>query len=260
VCLFIAILIFGTVARAAEVIPAAPAHHFNDYANVVPDATAQDLDRKLAEFEKQTSNQIVVAVYPRMQTDSSIEDYTVRIAQKWGVGQKDRKNGAVLFVFIQDRKMYIQVGYGLEGALPDATAKQIIEDEIKPKFRNGDYAGGLTAGIGAIMSATKGEYTARAHSGHGGGSPLVGLFIIVIIVVVMMIIASRTSGSRTYTSYGGRRRGGWMGPIIIPGGGWGGRGGGFGGGWGGGGGGGWGGGGFSGGGGGFGGGGAGGSW
>ena len=70
-----------------------------------------------------------------METDSSIEDFTQRIAQAWGVGKKDRKNGAVLFVFIEDRKMYIQVGYGLEGTLPDATAFDITERHIKPHFR-----------------------------------------------------------------------------------------------------------------------------
>ena len=81
-----------------------------------------------------------------MQSDSSIEDYTVRVAQSWGVGQKGKSNGAVLFVFTQDRKMYLQVGYGLEGALPDALAKRIIENEIKPYFRNGDYDGWLAGG------------------------------------------------------------------------------------------------------------------
>src|SRR4051794_1719176 len=104
----------STAARGAETIPPRPAHYFNDYANVVDRATTARLDRQLADFDKQTSNQIVVAIYPRMQSDSSIEDYTVRVAQQWGVGQKSRNNGAVLFVFVNDRKMFMQVGYGLE--------------------------------------------------------------------------------------------------------------------------------------------------
>jgi uncharacterized protein len=251
------VMLISGAARAAEVIPPKPAHHFNDYAQVVSDSVAQDLDRKLADFEKQTSNQVVVVIYPKMQSDSSIEDYTVRVAHGWGVGQKGRDNGIVLFVFIQNRTMFIQVGYGLEGALPDALAKQIVEQEIKPRFRNNDYAGGLTAGINAILAATKGEYKAlpqrnvnRQDDGSGWG------FLIVVIVFVIFWIIARRAGSRTY----GRRGVGWM-PILFPpmgGGGWGRS---SGGGWGGGGGGGsWGGGGFSGGGGGFGGGGAGGSW
>src|ERR1700686_4221291 len=93
-----------------------------------------------------------------MQSHSSIEDYTRRVAQSWGVGQKDKRNGAVLFVFVQDHKMFIQVGYGLEGALPDATAFDITEYQIKPHFRSNDYGGGLAAGIDSIFKAIRGEY------------------------------------------------------------------------------------------------------
>src|ERR1700733_12875321 len=93
-----------------------------------------------------------------MQSDSSIEDYTVRVAEAWKVGQKTKSNGAVLFVFVQDHKMFLQVGYGLEAVIPDATAKQIIDNEIKPPFKNGDFDGGVTAGVKAIIAATRGEY------------------------------------------------------------------------------------------------------
>src|SRR3984893_4489102 len=109
-------------AQAAEVIPPKPTAYFSDYAGVVSKDAAQRFNKQLAQFERDTSNQVVVAVFPKMESESSIEDYTQRVAQSWGVGQKDRRNGVVLFVFVQDRKMFIQVGYGLEGALPDATA------------------------------------------------------------------------------------------------------------------------------------------
>ncbi len=145
-------------ARAAEIIPPPPAQYFNDYANVVSPATATELNRTLEQFERDASSQILVTVFPKMQSDSSIEDYAVRVAQSWKVGQKGKDNGAVLFVFVQDHKMYLQVGYGLEGALPDAICKRIIENEIKPHFRNGDFDGGLRAGITAILQATRGEY------------------------------------------------------------------------------------------------------
>ena len=145
-------------AGAAEVIPPVPAQWFNDYAHVVSPATATRLNKTLEDFEHATSSQVVVAVFPTMPSASSIEDYTVRVAQAWKVGQKNKNNGVVLFVFVQDRKMFIQVGYGLEGALPDATCKRIIEDELKPRFRNNDFDGGLSAGVAAILAATKGEY------------------------------------------------------------------------------------------------------
>lgn len=243
---------------AAEVIPPAPSRYFNDYANVIPPATAQSLNRQLEDFERQSSSQIVVGVYPKMQSDSSIEDYTVRVAQSWRVGQKAKDNGAVLFVFIQDRKMYLQVGYGLEGAIPDAIAKRIIEDEIKPHFRSGDYAGGLSAGVAAIMAAARGEYQGTGRTAAEGGRRGNGVHFVAILAIVgvfLLLALVKRAGGRSYSRRGYSRWGGW--------GGWGG-GGWTGGSWGGGGGGGWsgggGGGGFSGGGGSFGGGGAGGSW
>jgi uncharacterized protein len=93
-----------------------------------------------------------------MQSDSDIADYTYRVKETWRVGQKGKDNGAVLFVFIQDHTMFIQTNYGLEGALPDATCKEIIDQDIAPHFKTNDYAGGLQAGINAILAATKGEY------------------------------------------------------------------------------------------------------
>lgn len=154
-----ALLLFVcAVVFAAEVVPPPPKQYFNDYAGVVSRETASRLNTTLEQFERDTSSQLVVAIFPKMQSDSSIEDYTVRVAQAWRVGQKGKDNGAVLFVFVQDRAMHLQVGYGLEGALPDALCKRIIEDIIKPHFRKGDFDAGLTAGVEAIIAAAKGEY------------------------------------------------------------------------------------------------------
>ncbi len=244
-----AILIFAGVCLggfAAEVIPPAPAKYFNDYAQVVSPDVASQLNQTLKQFERDSSDQILVVVFPRMQSDSSIEDYTIRVARAWRAGQKVTNNGAVLFVFIQDRKMFLQVGYGLEGALPDITCKRIIDDEISPRFKAGDFSGGLTAGVQAIMAATRGEYKGNGTTVNDSrrNSPG-GSFIFIICIVGFFILLSLARS----------RRRGW----IYSGGGW--YGGGWGGGWGGGGfSGGGGGGGFSGGGGSFGGGGAGGSW
>lgn len=145
-------------ALAAEVIPPAPAQYFNDYAHVVSSAIASQLNQTLEDFERQTSEQIVVAVFPKMQSDSSIEDYSVRVARAWKPGQKNQNNGAVLFVFVQDHKMYLQVGYGLEGVLPDALCKRIIDEQITPRFKAGDFDAGMLAGVQSIIAATKGEY------------------------------------------------------------------------------------------------------
>src|ERR1700677_341778 len=100
--------LWSFLASGREVIPPAPARYFNDYANVVSKAVADQLNSKLEGFERTTSDQIVVAVYPKMETDSSIDDYTVRVARAWRVGQQLKNNGVVLFVFVQNRQMFIQ--------------------------------------------------------------------------------------------------------------------------------------------------------
>ena len=245
-------------ATAAEVLPPKPAKYFNDYANVVSSETAGRLNKTLEDFEKQSSSQIVVAVFPKMQSDSSIEDYTQRLAQNWGVGQKTQNNGAVLFVFIQDRKMFIQVGYGLEGALPDALCKRIVEDELKPRFRQGNYGAGLSAGVDAMIRATRGEYkgTGRtvAQGRHSKGVPFGGLVFMGVMFLFFLAFArgvTRAARGTMFRRTGRMASSGWI---------WGSSGGGWSGGGGGGGGFSSGGGGFSGGGGSFGGGGAGGSW
>jgi len=149
---------------AVEVMPSKPAHYFNDYAGIVSQSVGGKLDRQLSQFERATSNQVMVASFSKMQSDSDIADYTQRVAQAWGVGQKERRNGGVLFVFLQDRKMIIQVGYGLEGALPEATAFNITEYQMKPRFIAGDYEGGLRIGIDSICAAIRGEYSSKTET------------------------------------------------------------------------------------------------
>jgi uncharacterized protein len=239
------------LALSADVIPPKPRAYFNDYASLLTPGDTQRLDAKLREFDRTTSSQIVVAIFPELPSQS-LEDFTVRTAQAWGAGTAKQDNGAILFVFLKDRLIRIETGYGLEGALPDVVAKRIIADEMAPLLRAGQPGAAMERAIDAMMAATRGEYTAenRPPSRVEGLLPL--LFILVIMVTFLWL-ARRGHGSRTY------HRGGYW---NWPGGGWGSGGGGFsGGGFGGfGGGGGGGGGGFSGGGGSFGGGGASGSW
>jgi uncharacterized protein len=250
---FLCLAPFGDSVDAAEVIPPKPDRYFNDYAQLVSPAAAQKFNDNLAQFERDTSNQVVVAIYPKMQSDSDIADYSQRVAQSWGVGQKERNNGVVLFVFPQDRKMFIATGYGAEGALPDATAFQITEYGIKRRFRTGDFEGGLAIGIDLIEKALRGEFKgtgktvreSQSDNNSGGSVPVAIIFIIFMIILIYMGRRQRRNGYG-YSSFGGPFIGGW--------------GGGGGGGWSGGGGGGFDSGGFSGGGGSFGGGGAGSSW
>jgi uncharacterized protein len=206
-----------------------PDHYFNDYAHVVPQDTAAALENKLQSFEQTTGDQVVVAVYPKMQSDSSIDDYAVRVFRAWKVGQKEKNNGVVLLVFIQDRQMFIEPGYGLEGALPDALCKQITEFEIKPHFKTGDYAGGLTAGVNAILAATRHEYKGtgatvaqgKAHRSQDLGVIIIAIFIIAFFLLQVFI---RKRGWMYSSGGWGRYSRGGMGGGLM--GGWGGGGGG----------------------------------
>lgn len=222
VLLFLSLFGLTGLISAAEVIPPKPDRYFNDYAHIVSPEAARRFNEQIAQFERETSNQIVVAIFPKMETESDIADYTRRIAQLWAVGQKDRRNGAVLFVFVQDRKMFIQVGYGLEGALPDITAFDITEYRIKPHFRSNDYEGGIAAGIDSMIKAVRGEYkgtgrTVKERGGQtsGGTVTFVVLFFIFIIALIIIGKMSKRRGRRRrgyrYSSLGGPYIGGWSG-------------------------------------------------
>jgi uncharacterized protein len=146
-----------TRAHASE-IPPKPNHYFNDYVSLVTPQTAQQLDQRLENFERETSNQILVVIYKSLPEGAALADFTEAAFRAWKPGQQGKNNGAILFLFVNDRKAWIQTGYGLEGALPDAICRRIIGDELAPRFQAGDFSGGLTAAVDAMIAATKGEY------------------------------------------------------------------------------------------------------
>ena len=148
----------GFCARADETIPPVPAHYFNDYVHVVSETVANRIEAQLAQFEKDTTGQIVVAIFPKMQSDASVEDYSKRIANAWKVGQKGKNNGLVLVIFMNDHKLGLQTGLGYEKIVTDAICQKIIDNEITPHFSKGDYEGGLVAAVNAMIAATRGEY------------------------------------------------------------------------------------------------------
>jgi len=148
-------LILATGVRSEETLPPAPQRHFNDYAEVVNATDAQQLDQRLAGYERETTNQFVVAIFKKLETQASLEDYALRVANAWKVGQAGKNNGVVLFVFIQDRKMRIQVGPGLTNKLPDAFCKRVLDEKLTPAFRRGEYAQGVRAAVDAVIHATE---------------------------------------------------------------------------------------------------------
>jgi uncharacterized protein len=242
-----AIVIFLGIAVAALAldVPPSPRGRVSDYTGTLTGSQTRELDEHLARFEQKTTNQVAVVLIPTLGGDS-LEDYSIRLAEKWQVGRRGRDNGVILLVVMQDRKIRIEVGYGLEAVLPDSLAGEIVRQEMAPLFREGQFYQGILAGVNAIMAATKGEY--RPTAGSGRGETRVSWFWT--LFLVLFLLSAMAGGFRRRRPYSRRGRG-----LMVGGPFW--WGGGFGGGFGGGG---FGGGGFSGGGGGFGGGGASGGW
>jgi uncharacterized protein len=232
-------------AAAGPVIPPVPTRFVTDKAGVIAPDVAVGLERRLFDFEKETSSQFLVYTETTVPDGTTLEEYTVACAQAWKAGQTQRKNGMILFVFPGSRKARLEVGYGLEGAMPDALARRVLDEQVLPRFRAGDYSGGISSGVSAAIAATKGEYkgTGQARGQRGERNLPVPLLLGIAFVFFFVILPALRGGRRGFSYIG---RGGWGWGVL---GGFGGFGGGGGGG-----------GGFSGGGGSFGGGGASGSW
>src|SRR5260221_13012918 len=197
VVLLAAYLLVTAATSATGKLAAAPAHYLNDYASLVEPQVAERLNRQLEDFERQTSNQILVAIYPKFPSETSLEDYTQQVARSWKAGSANgRDNAAILFVFVQNRKIRIEVGRALEGALPDVICKRIISEQVVPRFRNGDFAGGVSAGVAAIMAATKGEYKGTGTTGNerrrnpAENTPWIIPVVFLLIFLVFFMIAA----------------------------------------------------------------------
>lgn len=226
----------------------------NDYASVMKSDQAQSVESQLAQLERDTGHQVAVLTIPTLDGED-IEGFSIRVAENWKIGKKGFDDGVILVVVIKDRKLRLEVGYGVEGILPDAIAKRITADYIVPHFRSQDYGGGIVAGIGAVQKLLRKEPLPESARKKQSRNPGLNLFAMLAITLAMLgLMAFGAATKRQKSGLWGTR--GRRGPTIWGGpGGWGGGGfggGGFGGGSDGGG--------FSGGGGGFGGGGASDSW
>ncbi|MBI5855243.1 MAG: TPM domain-containing protein [Nitrospirae bacterium] len=167
-----------------------------DVADLLPADLETTLSADLQAHEMQTTNQVAVLTVPSLQGDS-LEDFSHRVATTWALGHKGTDNGVLILVIPDDRKVRIEVGYGLEGTLTDARASRIIRQEMVPKFRTGDYAGGITAGVTAVLGTIQGTYSAPAESaqpaGPFGAHPLLLLIFPIFIGVVFGTMAGLSS-------------------------------------------------------------------
>ena len=210
-----------------------------DLAHVLDQATANRITGELANFEKQKQIQLVVVTLPDL-AGYTIEDWGLALGRGWGIGQKGNNNGVLLVVAPKDRQLRIEVGYGLEGDLPDATANQIIQGIIIPRFRSGDLALGIEAGVQAIIKILGGqiqgvEIGTRESPDVGSGAngfPAMLVFLIFFIFIVMLNHRRRSPwvGYYPYFGRGGFGSGGGFSGGGFSGGGFSGGGGSFGGG------------------------------
>jgi uncharacterized protein len=205
------LLLAASFAAAFADLPQKPADYVFDAAGLLAPAQREALVRKLEQYERETSNQLLVVTMPRVPEEFAMEDFTQRTVEAWGVGQKDEDNGMVLFIFPESRETRIEVGYGLEGAVPDALANGIIQAEMIPLFRSGDMAGGILRGADALMAAARGEYQGRgrtiAESSTESPMSIPIIWFLVLIFIFIAIQNFRNRGGALYSPSG--RSSGW---------------------------------------------------
>ena len=186
-----------------EVLPRPnPPRLVTDAAGILSEAEKSALEQKLVSFDDSTSNQIAVVIIKSLQ-DRPIEEYATKLFRTWGIGSKKTNNGVLLLVAVDDRKVKIETGNGLEGAIPDIIAGEIIRNRIAPAFKAGNYYKGIDEATDAMAQAAVGEFKVarkKSKSSDDGGSPFLVFFIL--LIVVMLILASIGGGG----GFGGGRR------------------------------------------------------
>ncbi|MGN6492137.1 MAG: TPM domain-containing protein [Agriterribacter sp.] len=165
----------------------------NDLTGTLTSLQAERLEHKLKNYDDTSSNQVVVVIIDSLH-DYEPYEFATTLGRKWGVGNKEFNNGVVFLIAKADRKVFIAPGYGLEGAMPDITCKQIIENEVLPNFRGNDYYRGIEEGTDAIMKAAAGEYKPPAGYANRGGKKGVPIGVIIFVIFIIVIIISRIGG------------------------------------------------------------------
>jgi uncharacterized protein len=214
-------------------VPALDNRRVHDDANLLTPEVEQRFEQRLAAYEQKTQHQIAVLTIPSLDGDA-IEDFGIRVGEKWKLGRKGQDDGAILLVALKDRAMRIEVGYGLEGDLPDALGARIIRERLIPAFRRGDYAGGIDGALSAMIAATGGDgeplgaprAQGQPRRSVGGWLPL--LLLLAFFVLPWFGGRGRRGGMFFPGGFGAGRRGGFGGfGGGFGGGGFGGGGGGF---------------------------------
>jgi uncharacterized protein len=184
-------------------LPAKPSTLVTDYTNTLSDGDKQQLENKLDAFDDSASTQISVLIMKSV-GEYDINEYAQKVGRSWGIGQKGKNNGILVLVALGDRKVSIQTGYGVEDAVPDVITHEIIQNDLVPNFRSGNYYAGLDAATSDLMKYTKGEYKSgkKPQQGHNEGGSVFAL-IIIVIVILIIIFRGRGGGGHIIDSRGG---------------------------------------------------------
>lgn len=190
-------------ASAALKIPAQPDGYITDQAGMMTPAVRSRLEARLQDFEKQTTSQILIATFQTLDGES-LEDFSIRVAETWKAGQQGKDNGVLLLIFRDDRKIRIEVGYGLEGVLTDALSAAIIRDIITPQFKTGNFDQGIEDGADALMKTIRGEYTAPRPEPPSETDGLVHAVLMVLLAAGVLDVIRYLSYWSGHRSYSGR--------------------------------------------------------
>lgn len=207
-------LLFLAIPAFALDVPALKGR-VNDYADLISPRAEQFLEQELAQIETSDSTQIVVLTVPSLEGDS-LEDFSIRVADAWKIGQEQEDNGVILLVAKAERKIRIEVGYGLEGVLTDLTSGRIIDYEMSPRFKRGDFDGGFIAGARAVAETVRGEYTAPQKSpGRKKKTPVPFMLFIIILFVSGIVGKTNRTMAGLFGAFIGAVAGLSMGSILF---------------------------------------------
>lgn len=219
------LLVLTATVMAQDLLPKPnPPRLVNDAANVLSREQVAILEERLVALDDSTGNQIAIVIIPTLK-GYDVADYANKLFRAWGIGGSKHNNGVLILVAMAEKKFRIEVGYGLEGAIPDITAGSIIDNDLRPNFINGDYYRGFDEAITSLGKAAAGEYSEKRNRNRddGGGSSIFVFFII--LFVVIMIVSRRGGGGRGGGMMSRRGYSSLIWPLLFGGGG-GGRGGG----------------------------------
>jgi uncharacterized protein len=192
----------GAAWAAALEVPPTPQSYLTDLARVVPTQQAAAINDRLQGVETRTGHQVIAVLFPSLNGEA-LEDFTIRCAERWNVGRKALDDGIIFFAFVNDRRMRLEVGYGLEGKVPDAVAIRLLDGVVKPSFARGDYGGGVLALAGALEGIFRGEPPPTPARSSRSGLPTPLLVLLVVAALLARAMAARRGHRGFRGGYGG---------------------------------------------------------